>query len=160
MVKRIANNTSSLFATLKSWQVPNLGFVFSALTIWLAFSPGSLCMAGAVEQESGTSAGKPQIKIAPRIAAAPARVKIAARTGSTDIAWNTGDGSTGFVFVMANGRPPVLVAKGAQGSRPVSWIGTGTYVFELYGDAERNTLLATVTVAGVAERGVPAGGPW
>jgi hypothetical protein len=156
MVKRIANNTSSLFATLKAWQVPDLAFVFSAIALWLAFSPGSLCLASAVQQERGTGTVTPQIKTAARITAAPARVKIAGRVGGTDIAWNTGDGSTGFIFVMANGRPPVLVAKSAQGSRAVSWIGTGTYVFELYGDAERNTLLATVTVTGVAERGVPA----
>ncbi|HEY7002239.1 MAG TPA: hypothetical protein VH330_10905 [Candidatus Udaeobacter sp.] len=156
MVKRIANNTSSLFATLKAWQVPDLAFVFSAIALWLAFSPGSLCLASAVQQERGTGTVTPQIKTAARITAAPARVKTAGRVGGTDIAWNTGDGSTGFIFVMANGRPPVLVAKSAQGSRAVSWIGTGTYVFELYGDAERNTLLATVTVTGVAERGVPA----
>ncbi|HEU0273137.1 MAG TPA: hypothetical protein VFQ83_01240 [Candidatus Udaeobacter sp.] len=155
-VKRIAANTSSLFATLKSWQVPNFAFVFSAIVLWFAFSPGSLCLAGAVQQESGTGTGTPQIKTAARITAAPARVKIAGRAGTTDIAWNTGDGSTGFIFVTANGRPPVLVAKGTQGSRVVSWIGTGAYVFKLYGDAERNTLLATVTVTGVAERGAPA----
>ncbi len=52
--------------------------------------------------------------------------------------------------MTANGRPPVLVAKGKEGSRVISWIRRGNYVFELYGDAERRTLLATVPVSGVA----------
>src|SRR4029077_17657190 len=69
---------------------------------------------------------------------------------STDIAWNTGNGSMGFVFVTANGRPPVLVATGNEGSRVISWIRRGNYVFELYGDNERRSLLATVNVTGVA----------
>jgi hypothetical protein len=153
MVKRIANNTSSSVAALKFWKVANLPFVFSALALWFAVSLGSQCLAGIVGQGGGTSTDRGQIKATPRITATPARVKIAGRAASTGIAWNTGNGSTGFIFVTANGRPPVLVATGNEGSRMVSWIGTGTYVFELYGDAERKTLLATVTVTGVAERG-------
>lgn len=156
MVKRIANNSSSLFTTLKSWEAANLRFVFSALALWLAVSLGSQCLAGSVEQQGEISADRRQIKAMPRITATPERVKITGRAASTDIAWNTGNGSTGFIFVRANGRPPFLVAKGGQGSRVGSWIGTGTYIFELYGDAERKILLATVTVTGVAERGVLA----
>ena len=76
----------------------------------------------------------------PRITATPERVKVSDGFASTDIAWNTGDGSNGFVFVTANGRPPVLLATGNEGSRVISWIRRGNYVFELYGDAERRTL--------------------
>ena len=43
-----------------------------------------------------------------------------------------------------------LSRKGSEGSRVVSWIRTGTYVFGLYGDAERSTSLTTVTVSGFA----------
>ncbi|HET6886298.1 MAG TPA: hypothetical protein VFH87_00095 [Candidatus Udaeobacter sp.] len=88
-----------------------------------------------------------------RITATPERVKLGDGSASTDLAWDTGDGSLGFVFVAANGRPPVLLAKGNEGSRLIPWIRRGTYVFELYQDAERRTLLATVTVTGVAEVG-------
>jgi hypothetical protein len=158
MVKRIANNTSSLFTTLKSWEAVNLSFVFSALALWLAVSLGSQCLAGSVEQQGETSTDRRQIKGTPRIAATPERLKITGRAARTEIVWNTGDGSRGFIFVTANGRSPVLVAKGGQGRRVISWIGTGTYVFKLYGDAERKILLATVTVTGVAERGVLARG--
>jgi hypothetical protein len=52
--------------------------------------------------------------------------------------------------VTANSRPPVLLATGNEGSRVISWIRRGNYVFELYGDAERRTVLATVTVSGIA----------
>jgi hypothetical protein len=150
MVKRIANNTSSLFATLKFWQVANLPFVFSALALWFAVSLGSQCLARIVEREGGTSTDTRQIKTTPRITATPERVKVTTGLASTDIAWNTGNGSMGFVFVTANGRPPVLIATGTEGSRVISWIRKGNYVFELHGDAERRTLLATVNVFGVA----------
>jgi len=150
MVKRIANNTSSLFAKLKFWQVANLPFVFSALALWFAVSLGSPCLAGTVEREGGTSTDTRQIKTTPRITATPERVKVTTGLASTDIAWNTGNGSMGFVFVTANGRPPVLIATGTEGSRVISWIRKGNYVFELHGDAERRTLLATVNVFGVA----------
>jgi hypothetical protein len=154
MVKRIANKTSSLFTTRKSWEAASLPFVFSALALWLAVSLGSQCLAGSIDQHGETSTNKGQIKGTPRITATPERVKITGRAAHTDIAWNTGDGSNGFIFVTANGRPPVLVAAGSEGSHVVSLIGTGTYVFGLYGDAERKDRLATVTVTGVGERGV------
>jgi hypothetical protein len=156
MVKRIATNTSSLFTTLKSWEPANLPFAFSALALWLAVSLASQCLAGSVEQPRETSTDIRQIKGTPRITATPQRVKITGRAASTDIAWNTGDGSMGFVFMTANGRPPILLAKANEGSRVISWIEPGTYVFELYADAERTIPLSTVTVTGVAERGVDA----
>ena len=112
-------------------------------------------MHGAVAQEGETDTRAQQTKGTPTIAATPERVEVSGGSGSTDIVWNTGNGSMGFVFVTANGRPPVLVATGRQGSRVISWIRTGSYVFELSGDAERHTLLASVTVSGVAEPGGP-----
>ncbi len=160
MVTRIANNTSSLITTVKFWKAANLPFVFSALALWLAVSLGSPCLAGSVDQHGETNADKPQIKGAPRITATPERVKITGRTGRTDIAWSTSDGTKGFIFVTANGRPPILVTAGSEGSHVVPWIGTGVYVFQLYGDAERKILLATVVVIGVAERGVRANAGW
>jgi hypothetical protein len=114
-------------------------------------------MAEEVPQQRGTGADARRGKDTSTITATPERVKITGGPGSIDIAWNTGDRSMGYVFVTANGRPPALVAKGSEGSRVISWIRTGSYVFELYGDAERRTLLATVTVSGVAtEPGTPS----
>jgi len=147
MIKTVTGNASSLSATVKPWVLANLLSVFSAMTIWLVLCLGSPCIAESVTQQGGMS---PKTKDTARITATPERVKVSDDSASTNIAWNTGNGSKGFVFVTANGRPPVLVAAGNEGSRVISWIRRGNYVFELYGDTERWTLLAAVTVSGVA----------
>jgi hypothetical protein len=149
MIKRIARNTSSSTTTLNPWATANLRPIFSAVALWFAVCSGSPSLAGAVPQQGGAGTDARQGKDTPTITATPERVKITGDPASTDVAWNTGDGSMGFVFVTANGRPPALVATSSQGSRVISWIRTGSYVFELYGDAERHTLLASVTVSGV-----------
>jgi hypothetical protein len=144
MIERITTNSSLLFATVKPWVVANLCAVFSAIGMGLVICLASPCTAGSVTQ------GGIEVGGTPRITATPQTVKVSDDSASTDIAWNTGNGSKGFVFVTANGRPPVLIATGNEGSRVISWIRRGNYVFDLYGDAERRTLLATVTVSGVA----------
>ena len=150
MIDRINGNPSSSYSTFKRRVVPNIPFVCTAITIWLAACLGSPCIAQSVAKEGGTNTSAPAMS---RITATPERVNVGDGSASTDIAWNTGDGSVGFVFVAANGRPLVLLAKGNEGSRVIPWIRRGTYVFELYQDAERRTLLATVAVTGVAEVG-------
>ena len=123
------------------------------MAILLVLALGSSCIA-----ESATQEGKRDVDArgTAELTAKPERVKVGDTSGSTDIAWKTGDGSIGFIFVTANGRPPVLVAEGKEGSRVISWIRKGNYVFELYGDVERRTVLATVNVSGVtAERETP-----
>jgi hypothetical protein len=147
MIKTVTGNTSSLSATTEPRVLANLPSVFSAMTILLVLCLGSSCIAESVTQGGGIG---PKTKGPPRITAAPERVKVSDGFASTDISWNTGDGSIGFVFITANGRPPVLVATGNEGSLGISWIGRGNYVFELYGDAGRRTLLASVNVSGVA----------
>ena len=153
MIERITSNSSSSFATVKPWAVANLRAVFSAIGTGLVVCLASPCNAGNVTQE-----GRRGIDLGgmPRITATPETVEVSDDPASTDIAWNTGNGSNGFVFVRANGRPPVFVVAGKEGRRVIPWIQRGSYVFELYGEAERNTLLATVTVTGVAESGAGA----
>ena len=101
------------------------------------------------------ASGRSRLKVRPRLQLRRSASKLPKLLVAPKLVWNTGNGSTGFVFVTANGRQPVLVATGPEGSRVISWIRTGRYVFELYGDAERRTLLAKVTVSGVAEPGAP-----
>src|SRR5438552_6069949 len=148
MIKIVTGSASSFSATVKSWVLANLLPAFSATTIWLVLCLGSPCIAKNFNPEDGGIGAK--IKDAARITATPERVKVSDGSASTDISWNTGNGSMGFVFVTANGRPPVLVATGNEGSRVISWIRRGNYVFDLYGDAGRRTLLASVNVSGVA----------
>ena len=147
MMERITGNSLSLSAMLKRWLMVALPSAFSAMGILLVACLVSPCIADSGRQERGTGF---DVRATPRITATPERVKVNDDFGSSDIAWNTGNGSKGFVFVTANGRPPVLVATGNEGSRVIPWIRMGNYVFELYGEAERRTLLATVTVSGVA----------
>ncbi len=132
---------------VKRCVMTTLPSAFSAMGIWLVACLVLPCTAGSVTQEAGTGI---DARGRPRITATPERVKVGGDSGSSDIAWNTGNGSNGFVFVTANSRPPVLLATGNEGSRVISWIRRGNYVFELYGQAERRTLLATVTVSGIA----------
>jgi hypothetical protein len=147
MIERITGNSLSLSAMIKRWVMATLPSVLAAMGIWLVVWLVSPCIAGSDTQQGGTDTDAGGT---PRITATPQRVKVSDDFASTDIAWNTGNGSKGFVFVTANGRPPVLIATGNEGSRVISWIRRGNYVFDLYGDAERRTLLATVTVSGVA----------
>ena len=119
--------------------------LFSAMGIWLVVCLVSPCIAGSVTQQGGTGIDGRGMPI---ITATPERVEVGNDFASTDIACNTGNGSKEFVFVTANARPPILVATGNEGNRVIPWIRRG--IFDLYGDAERRTLLSTVTVSGVA----------
>lgn len=96
---------------------------------------------------------------APIVTAKPEQVPLTKGSGSTEIQWDTGNGLPGFVFVTEDGGKPVLFAESPRGSRVASWIGRHRYIFELYGDNQRRTLLAKVivfgsTANGSSERGV------
>jgi hypothetical protein len=102
-------------------------------------------------QESASGSNSERVSRAPLITANPDRVTVTGGSGSTNIEWDTGNGSPGFVFVTEDGQKPVLFAKGSQGSRIAPWIGRRDYVFALYGDNQRRGLLARVTVSGSSE---------
>jgi hypothetical protein len=87
------------------------------------------------------------------ITAKPERVTLTGGTGSTEIRWDTGNGSSGFIFVTGPDQKPVLFATGPNGSQVVRWIRSGKYMFELYGEQDRRTLLARVTVTGTPKPG-------
>jgi len=130
-----------------------LAAVVLCLTVCLATTRVS---GDGVEQATaGGDTGKSSV--APVIKAKPEHVTVAGGSGSTEISWDTGNGSPGFVFVTENGRKPALFATGPKGSRAASWIRPARYVFELYRDNQRRTLLATVTVSGT-EEGKPSSG--
>ena len=105
----------------------------------------------AAPQQSASGSNSERVSGAPLITAYPERVTVTGGGGSTDVQWDTGNGSPGFVFVTEDGRKPVLFAKGSRGNRIAPWVGSHYYVFELYADNQRRTLLARVTVSGSAE---------
>jgi hypothetical protein len=109
-----------------------------------AASIGQLAAQTAPDTESNQTSGIPVIT------AKPEQVAATEGRGSTEIHWDTGNGSMGFVFVTETGQEPVLFASGPKGSQLVPWIRSARYVFELYADENRRTLLATVTVTGHA----------
>src|SRR4029077_9928850 len=87
----------------------------------------------------------------PTITAKPERVTLTNGSGSTEIDWDTGNGSIGFVFVTEEDGKTGPFASGSRGTQVAAWIGKHSYVFELYGDNQRKKLLAKVTVSGSAE---------
>jgi hypothetical protein len=123
----------------------------TAVVMCLAVFVGTLHTLGAAVQQSGADTDAGKSSGAPAITANPGHVTVAGGTGSTEISWDTGNGSMGFVFVTTSEGKPVLFATGAKGSRVAPWIRPGTYAFELYGDDQRRTLLAAVTVSGTTE---------
>lgn len=75
---------------------------------------------------------------------------VPAGSKSTTIAWNTGDGSEGEVYMSPSGRSEQLFASGASGSIEVDWISPGnTYLFRLYAARDHKRRLATVNVGQV-----------
>ena len=125
--------------------------VMAALVVCLAVLSGGVPTFGAaLEQNASTNNSNPVLG-APVITAKPERVTLTGGVGSTKIEWDTRNGSPGFVFVTENGRNPFLFGKGARGNRIAPWIKRYHYVFELYGDDQRRTLLARVTVSGSPE---------
>jgi hypothetical protein len=151
MIRRRTGDSSSLWATVKPSAVANLSAVLFGIAVWLALSLGSLCAQGATVQQSGADTDVEKSSGAPAITANPRRVTVAGGVGRTEISWDTGSESMGFVFVTTSEGKPVLFATGAKGSRVAPWIQPGTYAFELYGDDQRRTLLAAVTVSGTTE---------
>src|SRR5438132_3679060 len=117
----------------------------------LAIFLATMRMFGGAVERARAGDGTGNSPVAPVIAAKPEHVTVAGGRGSTEIQWDTGNGLIGFVFVTEKDRKPVLFATGMKGSRVAPWIRARSYVFELYNDAERRSLLATVTVSGTAK---------
>ena len=69
------------------------------------------------------------------------------KTASTTIAWDTGTGARGDVYVSVNGaaEKPFQLNK-PRGSKEVAWIHSGVYVFRLYAGQEHKQVLAEVRV--------------
>jgi len=135
-----------------NWSVlPKTRSVIAAVAVCVALYSGTASTLRAAAQQNVSDSNSERVSRAAGITANPERVTLSDGSGSTEIEWDTGNGSMGFVFVTEDGGKPVLFANGSQGNQVVPWIGTHSYVFELYGDDQRQTLLAKVTVSGSAE---------
>ena len=125
--------------------------VIAALLACFAVYSGTASMLNAAREQNASGSSSERVSVAPVVTAKPEHVPLTNERGSTEIQWDTGNGSPGFVFVTTDGGKPVLFAKGPRGAQVASWIGKHRYIFELYGDTQRRTLLAKVIVSGAAE---------
>jgi hypothetical protein len=140
---------------LRDWSVlVKVGSVIAALAVSLAvYLATAQALRGATQQNS-SGGNAERVSRAPVITAKPQRVTLTNGSGSTEIEWDTGNGSMGFVFVTEDGKA-LPFASGSRGNQVAPWIGKHSYVFELYGDNQRKTLLAQVTVSGSTESVFP-----
>jgi hypothetical protein len=82
------------------------------------------------------------------ISATPNPVDSGDDPGTTTVRWNTGDGTTGEVYVSQDGGPEQLFGRGAMASQDAPWIGSGhTYEFRLYSGMSHSKQLGSVTVS-------------
>lgn len=96
--------------------------------------------------EINASAASPAA-LAPTITASPNPVTTGEGPGTTTITWNTGDGTTGRVYVSEDGAPETLFTEGPTGSAPAPWITPGkTFEFRLYAGTEHAKVLAKTQV--------------
>ena len=122
-----------------------------AVAVCLVLYAGTLSSVWGGLPQNASDSNSERVSRAPVITAKPERVTLTNGSGSTEIDWDTGNGSTGFVFVTEEDGKPGPFASGPRGTQVAPWIGKHSYVFELYGDNQRQTLLAKVTVFGSAE---------
>jgi hypothetical protein len=131
--------------------VPSIRSVITALVALLVICWGTMLTARAAPQQNESGSNSRGLSRAPTITAKPERVTLINGYGSTQIEWDTATGSIGFVFLTEDGGKPLPFASGSRGTQIAPWIGDHRYVFELYGDDQRQALLAKVTVLGSAE---------
>ncbi len=127
--------------------------VIALLVACVAVYSGTAPVRGAALRQNASGSSSAPVSGTPVVTATLQQVPVTNESGSTEIQWDTGNGSPGFVFVTTDSGKPVLFANGPRGTQVASWIGKHRYIFELYGDNQRRTLLAKVMVSGSAERG-------
>ncbi len=112
----------------------------SAVCCALILSLGAGC------GRSGTSASHSK-KRSPIITAMPNPVPPGPGQGTTTVAWDTGDGEPGEVYVAVTNSEEKLFWRSAKGSRDAPWISPGVvYEFRLFRGTNHTDLLASVQV--------------
>jgi hypothetical protein len=136
----------------RNWSVLSKPYlVLAAVAVCVAMYLGTAPTLRAAPQQNISGSNSERVSGPPVITAKPERVTLRDGSGSTEIEWDTGNGSMGFVFVTEEDGKPVPFANSSRGKQLAPWIGKRSYVFELYGDDQRQTLLSKVVVSGCAE---------
>jgi hypothetical protein len=95
--------------------------VIAAVAVYVAMYSGSGPILRAATEQALSGSNSQRVP-APTITAKPERVTVGDGTGSTEIEWDTGNGSMGFVFVTEEGGKPVPFASGSRGNQVAPWI--------------------------------------
>ncbi len=136
----------------RNWSVLlRLRSVIAAGALCVTVYSGTAPTLRAADHQDLSDTSSARVAPSPTITAKPERVPLRDGSGSTVINWDTGNASVGFVFVTEEGGKPVAFASGSQGSQVAPWIKEHSYIFELYDNDQRRTLLAKVTVSGFVE---------
>jgi hypothetical protein len=115
-----------------NWSVvPKTRSVIAAVAVCVALYSGTASTLRAAAQQNTSDSNSERVSRAPGITAKPERVTLSDGSGSTEIEWDTGNGSMGFVFVTEDGGKPVLFTNSSRGKQVAPWIGKHSYVFEL-----------------------------
>jgi hypothetical protein len=129
----------------------------AAVLLLSALTAGLLAGCGEDATTPASSAGSPVTNSASpadparqdgiTLTATPNPVPTSGGPGKTTIAWDAGSNPEAAVYVVTDGAPEALFAKGAKGSSEAPWIQAGhTYEFRLYGNADRQQVLARLSV--------------
>ena len=89
--------------------------VIAAVVVLFAICSGTVLTLRATPQQNAS--GSERVSHAPAITAKPERVTLFNGSGSTEIEWDTGTGSMGFVFLTEDGGKPVAFASGSRGNQ-------------------------------------------
>src|SRR4030095_10833640 len=136
----------------RNWSVlPTRRLLTAAVGMCLAVCSATSPILRAAPRQAASGSNSAPVSNTPVITANPERVKLSDGNGTTEINWDTGNGSMGFVFVTEEGGKPLLFANGPRGKEIAPWIKRHSYVFELYADDQRQILLAKITVSGSGE---------
>jgi hypothetical protein len=131
----------------RNWSVLSKPYlVLAAVAVCVAMYLGTAPTLRAAPQQNISGSNSERVSGPPVITAKPERVTLRDGSGSTEIEWDTGNGSMGFVFVTEEDGKPVPFANSSRGKQLAPWIGKRSYVFELYGDDQRQTLLSKVVL--------------
>ena len=107
----------------RNWSVlPTRRLLIAAAAMCLAVCPATAPIPRAAAQRAPSGSNSAAVSGAPVITADPERVKLSDGDGATEINWDTGNGSIGFVFVTEEGRKPLLFANGSRGREIAPWI--------------------------------------
>jgi hypothetical protein len=83
--------------------LPTRRLLIAAVAVCLAVCPATAPMLRAAPHQAPSGSNSAPVSGAPVITANPERVKLSDGNGTTEIIWDTGNGSMGFVFVTEEG---------------------------------------------------------